>query len=280
MKVLFLEDVSGVAQGGEVKDVKNGFARNYLLPQRLAVLANADAMQRVNRLKRQAEETRLKTLSDMRALAEEMDGVQVNVEMRAGASGRLYGSVTNAVVAAQLSEMTGREVDRRTVEIAEPIRETGRFTLRMRLHADVDANIIVLVHPMDADPEEFLASIVEKEERAAGAGESDEAEGEAQDASAEAEAEAVSEEAESPADEAESPADAAEAEVAPSGDAESAEATSDDAESPAEGEAEDTPSGDAESAEAISDDAESPAEGEDAVSDEAESAEAESKSAD
>jgi large subunit ribosomal protein L9 len=205
MRVLFLEDVAGVAQGGEVKEVKNGFARNYLLPQSLAVLATANAMQRTGRLKREAEDTRLKTLTDMRALAKELDGTQVNVEMRAGASGRLYGSVTNAVVAGRLSEMIGREIDRRTVEIADPIRETGRFTLRIALHQEVDANITVLVHPMGADPEEFLAGIVEDEERAAEPDESNEVAGDAQGAISEAE-------------------DEAEGDDAPSGDAESAEA--------------------------------------------------------
>lgn len=195
MKVLFLEDVSGVALGGEVKEVKNGFARNYLLPQRLAVLATRDAMQRVDRLKKQAEETRLKTLSDMRTLAKEVDGIQVNVEMRAGASGRLYGSVTNAVVASQLSEMIGRDVDRRTVEITEPIRESGRFTLHLRLHSEVDATITVLVHPMGADPDEFLSSILEREEQAAETEESNEDHVDAQGSTLEADV--VSEELDS-----------------------------------------------------------------------------------
>ena len=123
MRVLFLEDVDGVALGGEIKEVKRGFARNYLLPKGLATLATGDALQRVERLKRQAETVRLKTLTDMRALSEELNGAQVNVEMRAGATGRLYGSVTNALVAAALSEITGRETDRRIIEIPESIRE-------------------------------------------------------------------------------------------------------------------------------------------------------------
>ncbi len=102
MKVVFLEDVSGVALGGEVKDVKGGFARNYLIPQKLAVPATPDAMQRVERLGKQAEEQRIKTLQDMRALGELLEGSMVNVPMRAGTSGRLYGSVTNAIVAEEL----------------------------------------------------------------------------------------------------------------------------------------------------------------------------------
>jgi large subunit ribosomal protein L9 len=166
MRVVFLEDVAGVAQGGDVKDVKRGFARNYLIPKKLAAPATRDALRHVGHLTRGAEVKRLKTLSDMKAVAEELDGVRVDVEMRAGASGRLYGSVTNAVVASALSELAGREIDRRTIEIPEPIRQVGSFDLRLRLHADVQATISVLVYPMGTDPEEFLSTTAEQKEEA------------------------------------------------------------------------------------------------------------------
>jgi large subunit ribosomal protein L9 len=176
MRVVFLEDVAGVAQGGDVKEVKNGFARNYLIPQRLAMPATKDAMQRTRTLANDAEVNRLKTLADMRELSKELDGTQVNIEMRAGASGRLYGSVTNAIVADEIAKMTDREIDRRTIQIPEPIRQTGVYDLRVRLHAEVDAGISLVVFPVGADAEEFLASLHEQEE-----GEQEEsAEGEAE----------------------------------------------------------------------------------------------------
>ena len=155
MRVVFLEDVAGVAQGGDVKEVKNGFARNYLIPKSLAVPASHNALQRVARLKREADGTRIKTLADMKALGEELDGSQVNVEMRAGAGGRLYGSVTSAIVAERLSELTDREIDRRTVEIAEPMRELGMFEVSVRVHPEVEAQIKVLVYPTGTDPADF-----------------------------------------------------------------------------------------------------------------------------
>ena len=167
MKVLFLEDVAGVALGGEVKEVKRGFARNYLIPKGLATLATRDALQRVKRLTGQAETVRLKTLTDMKALSEELNGAQVNVEMRAGATGRLYGSVTNAVVAVELSIMTGREMDRRTIEIPESIRDIGKYELRIRLHSEVDATISLLVYPAGTDPAEYAARLEEETEAAA-----------------------------------------------------------------------------------------------------------------
>ena len=167
MRVVFLEDVAGVAQGGEIKEVKNGFARNYLIPKRLAVLATQDSLQRVKRLKHQAEDTRLQKLTDMKALGEELNGVQLNIEMRAGASGRLYGSVTNAHVAAELASMTGREIDRRTIEIPESIRQVGLHEVRVRLHSDVDANIKLLVYPEGTDPAEFVPPEVTEVDEAA-----------------------------------------------------------------------------------------------------------------
>ena len=159
MKVVFLEDVPGVAQGGDVKDVKNGFARNYLIPQQLATPATRDSLQRIERLKKHAEVTRLKSLADMRQVAEEISGRRIDIEMRAGVSGRLYGSVTNAVVAERLAEMTAHEVDRRIVQIPESIRETGTYAIQVRLHSEVTTDVTLLVHPLGSDPDEFLASL-------------------------------------------------------------------------------------------------------------------------
>jgi len=152
MRVVFLEDVQGVAQGGEVKEVKNGFARNYLIPMSLAVPATHNALQRIQGLAKQAEVERLKRLKDTRALAEELDGTQVNIEMRAGAGGQLFGSVTNQIIAAELSRLMDREIDRRTVEMAEPIRELGVFDVSIRLMPEIEADVKVLVYATGTEP--------------------------------------------------------------------------------------------------------------------------------
>ena len=147
MRVVFLEDVPGVAQGGEVKEVKNGFARNYLIPKSLATPATHNALQRVEKLRRQAGVTRVKRLEDMRELASEIEGTEIEVEMRAGSTGRLYGSVTGAIIAERLGKITDREIDRRTVELEEPIRDLGEYGVTVSLHPDVRAGISVLVYP-------------------------------------------------------------------------------------------------------------------------------------
>ena len=192
MKMVFLEDVPGVAQGGDVKDVKNGFARNYLIPQQLATPATQDSLQRIERLTKSAESTRLKTLADMRQVAEEISGNRIDIEMRAGVSGRLYGSVTNAVVAEKLAAMTAHEIDRRIVQIPESIREPGTYSIQIRLHPEVTSNVTLLVHPLGVEPDEFIASLE------AAAAEEAEAEAEGEEAAEEAGAEdsgEVSEEA-------------------------------------------------------------------------------------
>ncbi len=191
MRVVFLEDVPGVAQGGDIKEVKNGFARNYLIPKSLAAPATHNALQRVRKLQRRADVTRVKRLEGMRELASEIDGTQIAVEMRAGSTGRLYGSVTTSIVAERLGEVTEREIDRRTIDLEEPIRDLGSFELGVTLHPEVAARISVLVHPTGTTPEDFEESLRAAEEAARIAAE-EAAAAEAQ-AAAEAEAEKDSE---------------------------------------------------------------------------------------
>ena len=152
MRVVFLEDVPGVARGGDVKEVRNGFARNYLIPKSLAIPATHNALQRVERLAREADVNRGKRLEDLTQLASGLDGTRVDIEMRAGSSGRLYGSVTNAMVADALSDLMEREIDRRTVEISEPIRQVGNFDVNIRLDPEVQAAIRVVVYPTGTEP--------------------------------------------------------------------------------------------------------------------------------
>ena len=153
MRVVFLEDVLGVAQGGDIREVKNGFARNYLIPKNLAVPATHDSLLRVERLRKQADIERDEMMADVGALAQELDGAQVNIEMRAGTGERLYGSVTNTMVAAELAKIAGREIDRRMVEITEPVRQLGTFDVNVRLHPEVSATVKVVVYATGTEPQ-------------------------------------------------------------------------------------------------------------------------------
>ena len=112
----------------------------------------------------------------MKELAAELDGTQINVEMRAGSTGRLYGSVTAAIIASTLSEMTEKEIDRRTVTLSEPIRDLGEFDLTLDLHPEVQAGVSVLVYPTGTTPEDYVESLRAAEEAAAAAAAEAEAE--------------------------------------------------------------------------------------------------------
>lgn len=193
MKVIFLEDVAGTADAGEIKEVKNGFARNYLLPQHKAAPATPDQLQRVKAIEKAAQANRLKYSKEWGSVAEAMNGTTVTVEVRVGPNGRLFGAVTGRHIAEKLTEATGRDVDHRQVLLGEAIHEPGDYPVAIRLYREVHADIIVNVVPEGYTPEEAAAlATLDAQEEAAGAGDNEAA---SDDASAEEEAGEETEEA-------------------------------------------------------------------------------------
>ena len=161
MKVVFLKDVDGVASGGEVKEVKNGFARNYLIPKNMATPATRNNLLQTKKLQQQSKVTRIKHLEDLRELAEAVDGTVVTIAMRAGANEQLYGSVTGTILADAVSSITDRNIDRQLVQLDNPIRKLGIFFVPIRLHPEVSASVKVIVHETDTDPESLEENDVE-----------------------------------------------------------------------------------------------------------------------
>ena len=157
MRVVFIEDVEGVALGGEIKEVKNGFARNYLIPKNLAAPATHNNLQRIHKLTKDAAISRTYRLDEMKNLAETLDGTEIRIEMRAGSNNRLYGSVTGTMVADALAEETGIGIERRLVQLDDPIREVGTYEVPLRLYTDVNALIKVTVYATGTDPFEMVA---------------------------------------------------------------------------------------------------------------------------
>ena len=147
MKVIFLEDVAGTADAGEVKEVKNGFARNYLLPRALAAPATPDQLQRARAIEKAAREKRVKYSQEWGEVAALIDGTEVAVEVRVGPSGRLFGSVTGRAIAEKLTEATGRAIDHRQVLLGSAIHELGDYPVTLRLYRDVTAEVKVSVVP-------------------------------------------------------------------------------------------------------------------------------------
>jgi large subunit ribosomal protein L9 len=145
MQVLLLRDVDQLGQAGEVKRVGDGYARNYLFPRGWAVLATPGAIKQAGQ-QRHANATRqAKALSEAQALAQRLDGLTVTFQARAGEGDRLYGSITNADIAEALEEKIGEEVDRRKIDLKEPLKELGMHAVTIRLAPQAAAKITVVV---------------------------------------------------------------------------------------------------------------------------------------
>ena len=157
MKVVFVEEVPGSALVGEVKEVKNGYARNFLLPRGLAVPATKNNLERGERLLK-ADTVRQDKLDGVaQALADKIDGAALALTARVGEQGRLYGSVTAANIAEELSAIAGETVDHRQVLLGQPIRTIGSQQLRVRLTRNVFAGVTVTVAPELTEAEQAEA---------------------------------------------------------------------------------------------------------------------------
>jgi large subunit ribosomal protein L9 len=147
MRVLFVEDVVGTADAGEVKEVKNGFARNYLLPRKLAVAATPDHLQRIQKIQREAQDTRVKLSKDAKLVAEALDGRTITIEMKVGPTGRLFGSVTGRRIAEEVHQLTELSLDHRSILLGTAIHEPGDYDVTVRLYREVTSQVKLRVVP-------------------------------------------------------------------------------------------------------------------------------------
>jgi large subunit ribosomal protein L9 len=145
MKVLLTKDVYKLGRAGDVKRVADGYGRNYLLPQGLAVLATPGALKRTESIRTKAAEQRTELNKEMGGLAEKLSGAYVTFGVKAGETGKLYGSITPAMVAESLSQKIGVTVDRHLIELA-PIRTLGEYKALVRLTVDLIPEVRVIVH--------------------------------------------------------------------------------------------------------------------------------------
>ena len=147
MNILFLKDLLPTARAGDVKNVKPGFARNFLIPQGVAVLATEEALQRATKLRAEAEDRRIQETKDWQVVADSLKDFELDIEVRTGPTGRLYGSITPTIVAEALEEKTGREMNRRFFNITDPIRVIGKFKVFTKFVEEVSLNITLNITP-------------------------------------------------------------------------------------------------------------------------------------
>lgn len=145
MRVVLLQEVPRLGKVGEVKDVASGYARNFLLPRGLAEFATPAAMKRVEEI-REAEEKRQALLeAEMVSLSQTLEGVEITLKAKVGAQERLYGAVTSGDIAEELKRVTGQDIDKRKIELEEPIRQLGEYEVLVRLSTEIAPKIKVVV---------------------------------------------------------------------------------------------------------------------------------------
>jgi len=145
MDVILLEDLKGLGDKGAMVHVKPGYARNYLLPRRLAIQAGNKAANLYQELLRQSEVRDQKRVLEAKAEAAKIDGVEVNISAQANDEDTLFGSITASDVADAIQAQRGIEVDRRRVGLDEPVKELSELDVTVKLHTGVEATLTVVV---------------------------------------------------------------------------------------------------------------------------------------
>ncbi|MFH1032263.1 MAG: 50S ribosomal protein L9 [Chloroflexota bacterium] len=145
MKVIFLEEVPKVGKAGEIKEVADGYARNFLIPHKLAVLAKPDAVNLVTKQIEKRGHQQAETEAELEELAKQLEGKEIAIAAKTGAKEQLYGSITSADIASELEKSVKMVVDKRKVELTEPIRQLGNYEITVRLNKDLAPKIKLTV---------------------------------------------------------------------------------------------------------------------------------------
>jgi len=140
MKIILKDDVKKLGYRNDVVDVKDGYGRNYLIPQGLASLATPSALKVLEEEIKQNRTKEEQRLADAKALAEKMEGTVLKISTKAGSNGRIFGSVTTIQIAQALKDM-GYDIDRKKIDIASDIKELGTFKAEIDLHKEVKVNV-------------------------------------------------------------------------------------------------------------------------------------------
>lgn len=163
MEVMLLKDVYKLGRAGEVKRVANGYGRNFLIPQGMATMATRGALTQSGRIMASAEEERARLNHELTAVYEQLNDLQLNFPVKAGETGKLYGSVTTQMISEAIMELKGIEVDRMQI-VSEPIRSLGVHPVKARLTVDLIAELAIVVHREELPPESAFEQVVEEAE--------------------------------------------------------------------------------------------------------------------
>ena len=145
MKLILTQEVTGLGTPGDVVEVKDGYGRNYLVPRGLATSWTKGGEKQVSSIRKARESREIQTLEEAQRIRQSLEAKPVRLAVRAGASGRLFGAITPSDVAEAIVKAGGTQVDRRKVELTQPIKTLGDYTALVRLHADVSAKVTLKV---------------------------------------------------------------------------------------------------------------------------------------
>tara|TARA_Y100000994_G_C15545791_1_gene381923 strand:+ start:11 stop:676 length:666 start_codon:yes stop_codon:yes gene_type:complete len=169
MKVIFVKDVPGSGNAGDVKEVKNGYARNYLLPQNFALLASHDNLQRLTSIKKAGDELRIKEEQDQNELANLLNDMEFELSEKVNSTGKFYGSVNQSMISEKIEADTERSLDRRFFHIENTIEEPGIYSVGIRFPRGAECSIKIKVSGVDIqgniiEAQEISEEIIEEDE--------------------------------------------------------------------------------------------------------------------
>jgi large subunit ribosomal protein L9 len=145
MKLILIQEVTGLGTPGDVVEVKAGYGRNYLVPRQLAMPWTRGSEKQIDMIKRGRAAREIRSLDDAKDAAARLAGLRVRLQTRAGSGGRLFGSISTADIAAAVKSAGGPELDRRKIEVKTPIKTIGSHQVAVRLHPEVSASLDIEV---------------------------------------------------------------------------------------------------------------------------------------
>ncbi len=144
-KIILTHEVTGLGAAGDVVEVKDGYARNYLLPRNLAMPWTKGAEKDVTAIRKARKSREIASLDEAKSTRDALEAKTVVVSAKAGASGRLFGAVTSTEIAAAVAAAGAPAIDKRRIEVAQAIKAVGDYTVQVRLHPEVSAKVTVKV---------------------------------------------------------------------------------------------------------------------------------------
>jgi large subunit ribosomal protein L9 len=145
MKVVLLKDIKGTGKKGDVAEVSDGYARNYLFPRKLAQEVTASVMNEITNKRNAEQHKKQLELDDANRIRDEINGKEFVIKAKSGTGDRLFGSVTAKEIAVAIAEKTGNDVDRRKIQLEKEIKHFGRYEVSIKIYSGVTADVVVVV---------------------------------------------------------------------------------------------------------------------------------------